>query len=36
MVQDYSDSSNEFYSLCCEYETIYFGFEEFITNYKKF
>jgi hypothetical protein len=36
MVHDYSESTNEFYSLCCEYEAIYFGQEEFVTNFKKY
>lgn len=31
-----SVSTNEFYSLCIEYQELYFGDEEFLKNYKKY
>ena len=36
VVNDLSISTNEFYSLCCEYQELYFGEEEFVKNYKKY
>lgn len=36
LVNDVSVSTNEFYSLCCEYQELYFGEEEFIKNFKKY
>lgn len=36
IVNDISVSTNEFYSLCCEYQELYFGDDEFIKNYKKY
>ena len=36
LVNDMSVSTNEFYSLCIEYQELYFGDEEFLKNYKKY
>jgi hypothetical protein len=35
-VNDLSISTNELYSLCCDYQEMYFGEDEFVKNYNKY
>ena len=36
IINDIESSVNELFSLCCQYQEIYFGVEEFISNFKKY